>query len=78
MSPKHNATRALAASLAAAAIALPSALADDQRSPDPGDAGAQVHHTATPTPAAYARRSGSRRMPASRRHPSRQHDRAHA
>ena len=33
MSPKHNATRALAAGLAAAALAAPSALADDPRSP---------------------------------------------
>jgi len=38
MSPKHNATRALAAGLAAAALAAPSALADDLRSPDARDA----------------------------------------
>jgi len=33
MSPKHNATRALAAGLATAALAAPPALADDPRSP---------------------------------------------
>jgi hypothetical protein len=38
--PKHTATRALAAGLAAAALAAPSALADDLRSPDPHDAAA--------------------------------------
>lgn len=38
ISLKHNATRALAAGLAAAALAAPSALADAPRSPDPHDA----------------------------------------
>ena len=38
MSPKHNATRALAAGLAAAALAAPSALADDAQPPTPRDA----------------------------------------
>jgi hypothetical protein len=38
MSPKHNVTGALAAGLVAAALAAPSALADDLRSPDARDA----------------------------------------
>ena len=38
MSATNNATRALAAGLAAAALAVPSALADDLRSPDTRDA----------------------------------------
>jgi hypothetical protein len=45
ISPKHNATRALAAGLAAAAIAPPSALADDQCSPEARDATTPVAQT---------------------------------
>ena len=43
MSPRHNATRALAAGLTAAALAAPSALADNLRSDtrDPATAQAQ-------------------------------------
>jgi hypothetical protein len=48
ISPKHNAPRALVASLTAAAIALPSALVDHQRSSNPGDAGPHVHHYGDP------------------------------
>jgi hypothetical protein len=51
MSPKHTATRALAAGLAAAALGAPPALADDLRSPDARDAATaqaqQRAHTVT-------------------------------
>lgn len=51
MSPRHNATRALAFGLAAAALAAPPALADNRRSTDTRDpATAQARRTpAAPT-----------------------------